>query len=128
MNKCYKKNASVLLNKLGQDKNISSRTDKGSFVYKGSVVNGSNMLDIVRAVTQTRSVPSRHVPKGWNVFMNAMVELNIPSSVMGNTTNRDLLERLKASIADTGVDQETVTPFLPSKKRKLAKRAEWLSL
>ncbi|CAM2105449.1 unnamed protein product [Caretta caretta] len=128
MNRCYKKNALILLNKLGQDKNISSWNDKGSFVYKGSVVNGSNMLDLVRAITQTLSVPSRCVPKGWDVSMNAMVELNIPSSVMGNAANTDLLERLKASTTDTGVDQETVTPFLPSKKRKLSKRAEWLSV
>ncbi|CAM2098225.1 unnamed protein product [Caretta caretta] len=104
MNKCYKKNALVLLNKLGQDKKISSWNDKGTFVYKGSVVNSSNMLDLVRAVTQTRSVPSRHVPKGWDVFMNDMVELNVPSSIMGNAANRDLLERLKASTTDTGVD------------------------
>lgn len=129
VNKRFKKNAIVLLNKLGQDKNLSSWDDKGSFVYKGSVVNGSNMLDLVRAVTQTRSVPSKRVPKGWDVFMNAMAELNVPSSVMGNAANRDLLERLKASTADTGADQESVTPFLPyKKKKKLAKRAQWLSV
>nr|XP_042696319.1 DNA polymerase-like [Chrysemys picta bellii] len=63
---------------------------------------------------------TKHVPKGWDVFMNAMAELNVPTSVMGNASNRYLLERLKASTADTGVDRETVTPFLPSKKRKIS--------
>nr|XP_025035760.1 uncharacterized protein LOC112544205 isoform X1 [Pelodiscus sinensis]XP_025035761.1 uncharacterized protein LOC112544205 isoform X2 [Pelodiscus sinensis] len=128
VNKRYKKNASVLLNKLGQDKTIASWNDKGAFVYKGSVVNGSNMLDLVRAVTQTRSVPSRHVPKGWEVFINAMAELNAPSSIMGSADNRVLWERLKASATDTGMDRETPTPVLPSKNRKLAKLSDWLSV
>ncbi|KAG6922658.1 hypothetical protein G0U57_001377, partial [Chelydra serpentina] len=73
VNKPYKKNALVLLNKLDQDKKkiIFLWNDKGDFVYKGSVVNGSNMLDLFRAITQMCSVPSGHIPKGWDVFMNA---------------------------------------------------------
>ncbi|KYO40990.1 hypothetical protein Y1Q_0013735 [Alligator mississippiensis] len=106
----YRKNAKVLLTKLSQHKDISSWDDQGGFVYKEMLVKGSNMLDLGQGTLQTHAGSSKHPPKGWDIFMKAMAELNIPSSVMGNTVNRDHLERLEVSASD----QET--PIAPPKK------------
>ncbi|KYO38598.1 hypothetical protein Y1Q_0023324 [Alligator mississippiensis] len=108
----YRKSAKALLTKLIQHKDISSWDDRGGFVYKGMPVKGSNMLDLVRGTFQTHARSSKCLPKGWDIFMKAMAELNVPSSVMGNTMNHDHLEHLKASASD----QETPTA-LPKKQK-----------
>lgn len=118
----YRKNAKVLLSKLSQHKDISSWDDQGGFIYKGMLVKGSNMLDLVRRTLQTHAGATKQPPKGWDIFMKAMAELNVPSSVMGNVVNRDHLERLKASASD----QET--PTTPPMKRKIVSKSHWLSL
>ena len=111
----YRKHAKVLLTKLSQHKDISSWDDQGGFVYKGVLVKGSNMLDLVWRTLQTHAGTTKRPPKGWDIFMKAMAELNVPSSVMGNVVNRDHLERLKGSDSD----QETPTT-LPKKPKTVS--------
>lgn len=66
-------------------------------VYKGIVIKGSNMLDLVQGVLQTHAVSSKYAPKDWNIFMKAMAELIVPPSVRGSAVNWDLLKHLKVS-------------------------------
>ncbi|MEE6512761.1 hypothetical protein FKM82_019966 [Ascaphus truei] len=97
----FKKNAELLLSKMFQAKHITSWNDKGEFIYKKQVIPGSNLLDLVRGVTQSHTVTKRKIPQGWSPFLAAMAELNIPSSVVGNATNRESLDRLKILPPDT---------------------------
>ena len=120
----YKSHAMMLLNKMKQNKSVSSWDDRGVFVYKGENIKGSHLMDLVKAVTQTNDLPSHRMPKGLDVFMKAMAELNIPSSVVGNLTNRQALEHLKnpTSIAET--------PRLSQRasKKHQATPLSWISL
>ncbi|KYO43929.1 hypothetical protein Y1Q_0012888 [Alligator mississippiensis] len=118
----YRKNAEVLLTKLSQHKGISSWDDQGGFVYKGMLIKGSNMLDLVQGTLQIHTGTSKCTPKGWDIFMKAMAELNMPSSVMGNTMSRDHPERLQVCASDEE------TPTAPLKKRKTVPKSHWLSM
>ena len=112
-----------------QNKSVSSWDDKGAFLYKGEMVTSSNMLDLIKGIIQTQPLPAKHVPKGWNSFMKAMAELNVPTSVVGNADNRECLDSLKIP------NSSTQTPFhLPavshraSEKQRETSCPAWLSL
>lgn len=121
----HKSRAKLLLNKMKQNASVSSWDDRGTFVYRGENIKGSNLLDLVKAVTQTNDLPSHRLPKGWDTFMKAMAELNVPSSVVGNTTNRRALEYLKSP---TSITETPKLSHKASKKRQAITPHSWISL
>lgn len=95
VNPRFKKNTELLLNKMLQNSDITTWNDKSEFIYKGDVIPGSNMLDLVRNTTQSHGLLKSKIPHGWDAFMQAMAELNMPSTVVGNSTTREILDGLK---------------------------------
>lgn len=132
INMRYRKNAELLLNKLLKNKNVASWEGNGTFVYRGNPVNGSNLLDLVRGATQPQALSQRRIPRGWEEFMQTLAELNMPSTVMGNAANRDVLARLKENPSVKATKMYTgpikSKELLPHKKRKLSHRYRWLSV
>lgn len=121
----HKSRAKLLLNKMKQNSSVSSWDDRGTFVYRGENIKGSNLLDLVKVVTQTNDLSSNRKPKGLDAFMKAMAELNVPSSVVGNRANRQAFEQLKSPAS------ATETPNLSrraSKKHQARTPQSWISL
>ena len=119
----YKKNAEILLSKLRQHQEISSWDDKGSFQYRGELLPGSNILDLVRGITQSTALSDKRKPKGWDVFLKALAELNIPTSIVGNSTAREQLEAMKSAATPSSSPSATAVVVRPKKQFK---RPEWL--
>lgn len=120
----YKANARMLLSKMKQNGEIASWDERGTFIYKGKVINGSHVLDLVKSITQTHSLPVTRRPKGMDVFMKAMAELNVPSTVAGRPSVRGVLERLKNPVV-RGVSGRVKSPTFNVLHKK---RSKWLSL
>lgn len=143
----YRKNAELLLNKMKQHQDISSWDTRGTFLYKGMPVPGTNILDLVKGASQHRSLTEKRKPKGWDEFMTAMAEVNVPTSVLGSTAVKEQLEKLKDSLfikgeAATSPDSVMTAPFgtqkplfavspsgpLMVKPRSSIRLGDWLNL
>lgn len=61
----YRNNARVLLKKMSQNRDTASWDERGTFLYRGTAVAGSHMLDLVKAVTQTHPPLQSPYPKDW---------------------------------------------------------------
>ncbi|XP_053120663.1 uncharacterized protein LOC128331346 [Hemicordylus capensis] len=96
--------AKILLNKLRQNAAVTAWDERGRFVYKGTAVDGSNMVDLIKAFTQVHTLHSKRFPKGWDLFMNGLAELNVPTSVAGNQTITLVRSRLAHVIRRLKVD------------------------
>ncbi|KAG8147209.1 hypothetical protein E2320_022765 [Naja naja] len=99
VNTCYRKNAELFLNKMKQHQDVSAWDDHGTFLYKGVPIPGTNILDLVKGALQHRVPTEKRKPKGWDDFMNAMAEVNVPTSVLGSTAVKEQIEKLKDSLA-----------------------------
>lgn len=124
----FKNKARLLLNKMKQNQSISSWDEKGAFVYRGEPVPGSNMLDLVKGITQLHALPARRIPKGWDLFLQAMAELNVPSTVVGNPTIKDILEHMKNPGPVTELPQVPTPSRRSSRKQRQSNTLSWLSL
>ncbi|XP_032081574.1 uncharacterized protein LOC116514209 [Thamnophis elegans] len=95
----YRKNAELLLNKMKQHQDVSTWDERGTFLYKGVPIPGTNILDLVKGASQHRAPTEKRKPKGWDDFMNAMAEVNVPTSVLGSTAVKEQIEKLKDTLA-----------------------------
>lgn len=140
LNPRFRKNAAILLNTFSRHKDVAAWNEKGEFVYKGSVVPGSHLLDLVRNSVQSHGLTRKNTPHGWDVFMSAMAELNVPSSVIGHHTTRDALNDLKRALSSPSNPFEKIaqglvssTPstrgsLLPKQRISPLSPSAWLSL
>jgi hypothetical protein len=60
--------------------------DKNEVIYKGDLIPGSNIIDLVHTFTKQRTALK---PRGWKEFAQTLVDSNVPQSAIGN---RRLLE------------------------------------
>ncbi len=89
------KNVKYILDKMSNAKHMSSWTSSGEFVFKGHVINGSHVLDLVKSITAPRTIRDEYRPRGWNEFLDAFAVLNIPFSTISNTHVKRTVEALK---------------------------------
>ena len=68
--------------------------NKGEISYKGNVIAGSNIIDLIRSVMHNVP-PSLNVP-GSAAFEKILHELNVPITLIGNNNWRSKLHQLKA--------------------------------
>lgn len=78
-----------------QSSNVTSWNERGEFIYKGDIIQGTNVVDLVCSATQIHKPCKEKLPQGWDAFTNVMAELNIPVVVIGNSFTRDALGTLK---------------------------------
>ncbi len=55
--------------------------------FKGRVINGSHMLDLVKSITAPHTIRDEYRPRGWSEFLDAFAVLNIPFSTVTNPTS-----------------------------------------
>ena len=89
-----RKNALYIMQKLAaNDVRWSSR---GEFIYKGSVVKGSHMIDLFKNLSQpNKKKKTQTMPKGWTSFLNTLSVLNIPVSMVKNPQAREQYRQLR---------------------------------
>ncbi len=56
-------------------KQLCSWTDSGEFVFKGRVIDGSHMLDLVKSITASHMIRDEYRPRGWSEFLDAFAFL-----------------------------------------------------
>lgn len=129
----YKKNAELLLNKMKQHQDILGWDAHGTVLYKGSVVPGTNIVDLVKGVSHQRSRNAKYYPKGWNEFMSAMAEMNVPTALLGSNSVKEQLEKLKDAISINVVSTTKSTSAMSeprdipmSNPKRVLKFGEWL--
>ncbi len=64
-------------------------------MFKGHVINGSHVLDLVKSVTAPHTIRDEYRPRGWSEFLDAFAVLNIPFSTISNTHVKRTVEALK---------------------------------
>ncbi len=64
------KNIQFILNKMSNAKQLSSWTDSGEFVFKGHVITGSHMLDLVKSITAPHTIRDEYRSRGWSEFLD----------------------------------------------------------
>ncbi|KAG8141378.1 hypothetical protein E2320_007005, partial [Naja naja] len=129
----YKKNAELLLSKMKQHQDILGWDDHGTVSYNGTHVYGTNIVDLVKGVSQHQSRTAKYYPKGWNEFMSAMAEMNVPTIWLGSNSVKEQLEMLKedGTFKSTSSNKQPSAMSTPvassmSKSKSVLNVGEWL--
>ena len=111
--------ASVLLRRLKQDDNITWNT-KGELVYKGDVIPNTHIHDLVQDVLRKRKT---HVPVGWQTFVRALRESNIPQDLVGNLDRWQWMNQEEDT--PMGVTVSATEVHAPKMKSRSSKQLRW---
>ncbi len=96
-------------------KQFCAWTDYGEFVFKGHVINGSHMLDLVKSITAPHAIRDEYRPRGWSEFLDAFAVLNIPFSTISNSQVKRTVETLNRK--STTHDRQ-MSPKIPTLLKK----------
>lgn len=99
----------LLLNHLKNHPDVIKWNDRGEIIFKGDVIPGSNLTDLISNVTTMRKSSIPLLPQ--TVFLKALSETNTPESWIRNRTSKKLLQSYKS------VKEQN--PFTPPKKKKI---------
>ena len=88
-------------------------SDKGELLHDGTVVPGSNVIDLVHDLLRKRKTSD---PIGWQQFASQMRAANIPMELVGNVARRRHIQKRK----------RTLTPK-PVKGRRVQLPVAWES-
>lgn len=115
--------AELLLNML-KDNPKMSWDEYGVVTYKGKIIAGSNIIDLVNDTLRQRKGFN---PRGWETFSTALRDINIPQDIVGNTQRWNWMNKYQSdSDSDTSfstpksVRKSTSTTF--KKERFLPKK------
>ncbi len=111
------KNVKFILNKMSNAKQLSTWTNTGEFVFKGRVINGSHMLDLVKSITAPHTIRDEYRPRGWSEFLDTFAILNIPFSTINNPQVKRAVEGLKGKSITQTQQMSPEIPY-PLKKRR----------
>ena len=118
-----------------QDMSWNSR---GELIYKGDTIKGSNIIDLIRTVMHNNS--RALVIPGSKVFEQVLKDVNVPITLIGNTSWRDRLTNSDDSvkgnvlggevIASKAIDRPKKEGMVKKTKRggSKAKPINWVSL
>lgn len=87
-------NGTILLDHLKKYPKILSWSDNGEVSFKGDLIPGSNLTDLISSVTTNRK--SNTPLLAQTIFLKALAETNIPESWIKNKMNRKLLQSYKS--------------------------------
>ena len=103
--KTYVNKGKLLMEAVGKNSDISWN-NKNELLYKGSLIRGSNIIDLIHAYAK----PTKEEPLGWREFGRALHHHNVPQVAIAN---KRLLVRAQAP--------EAVVKKTPAEKER-AKR------
>ena len=104
-----KRNAEYILTALFRNTDHISWTNNGEIVVEDKTVTGSHLYDLLKSVTTPNNVSDLSRPAGWNVFLKTLALLNIPLSVIPNTTVRRAVTGFKTLSPVAANSHHTVT-------------------
>nr|DAC81396.1 TPA_asm: acintoc2 [Pimephales minnow adintovirus] len=89
------KNSRYILDKMSKAVGLSGWNESGEFVFRGKVIHGSHMVDLLKNVTAPQNIRHDRRPLGWSEFLQFFASLNIPFSTVPNHQVRSLIQSLK---------------------------------
>ena len=118
--KTMKSKGIFMLKRLRNTPNIEIN-EQGELIYHGSVVRGSNVIDLIGdAVRKRKTLP----PAGWQVFSEILKRANVPKDFIGNQ-ERYMKEPIK-KLDFSDVSDEDPTPRHVIKRPTVASNlARW---
>lgn len=131
----FNRNVQALLEHLRDHKDIISWNDRGEIVYKGQVITGSNLSDLLRDSQKEYKYLD---PYGDREFYRAWAEVNIPEGLLGNEKRKAEVRWYKRNPDNEylppppGIPQRTVPKRKMSAPSGIAKRSipkkKWLRI
>ena len=106
-----RKNAEYIMRKLTESD--EGWTSKGEFIYKGTIVKGSHMIDLFKNLMQWSKKSQARPPAGWKSFLNTLAETNVPLSSIRNPRARDQYQRLKLGEEALGSEERKTRKTSP---------------
>ena len=93
--KTLKANAKFLINNLKRNKSkgIIDWNDAGEMIFRGELIPGSNMLDLIQ--DSLRSRKEFGDPTGVSKFLEGLAMMNTPESLIKNISRRRILRQVK---------------------------------
>ena len=80
---CFRNKAALLVKKWKQG-GVLGWNEKGNLIYKGELIPGTNIIDIVNDVVRNRAKNPK--PKGWDLVAQGMKDTNVPLELVGKIT------------------------------------------
>jgi hypothetical protein len=114
--KQYAKKIEQLLNFLKKHYDIIKWDDHGQLIYKGDVVANTNVVDLFSDVMVKRK---SYEPRGLDIFLKGLREINTPKSYIGNTLRRAAIDRTVERSMPYVMDSP---PPSPKQKRRQSSR------
>jgi len=105
----------LLLHHLKNHADVIKWNNRGEIIFRGDVIPGSNLTDLISGVMTTRKSNIPLLPQ--TVFLKALSETNTPESWIKNRTSKKLLQSYKS------VKEQN--PFTPPDVKK--KKIDWSS-
>ena len=87
---------------------------RAKLVFKGEVIKGSNIMDLVNHVMQNWKTFDH--PYGWHQCAHALHQSNMPRKLVGNLCLWDCMHHESATL-DAYCTEEEITPFRREKYR-----------
>ena len=121
----FKRNVVGILDHLRDHKDVLSWNDRGEIVYKGRVILGSNLTDLLKD-SQRRY--KNLDPYGDREFYRAWAELNIPEGLLGNDERKTEVRHHKNFPRDHYIPPPPGIPQKVVAKKKKKPVQKWLKL
>lgn len=117
--------ALFVIRKLAAEGSGGGWSDNGEFIYRGRVVKGSHLLDLLKHLTSSFKRP-HNTPVGWNQFLNLLTDLNVPSSMIHNKHAREQYQRLKSGPVERNDSDGGSSSEKRKMKRKIVMSPRWI--
>ena len=133
--KTMKRKAEALMERIKDDPDVSWNS-RGEFVYRGTVIAGSNIVDLVNDMMRQRK---GFEPRGRFEFARALRHTNVPQDLVGNrgmwgwmhreSATSDAFSTAEEDFADEDGEPRRSRSVPPTKKRhKVKTGVNWESL
>ena len=94
--KVYRNKAERLIQRLKLNPRVKWN-ELGELEYDGRVINQSNLTDLVKDVLRKSKAPA---PTGWDVFADALRQVNVAQDLVGNPKRWDYIRKIPTAEAD----------------------------
>jgi len=121
----FKRNVQAILDHLQDHKVILSWNGRGEIMYKGQLIQGSNLTDLLKDSQRQY----KHLPIGEREFYRTWAEVNIPEGLLGNEKRKLEVRRYKTQPNDKYIPPPPGIPHRSVAKRKpTVSKPKWMKL
>ena len=91
----HKNNAQHIIDMMSKSRGVVSWTPHGEIIVDGSPVRGTHLFDLLKSVTAPYRISAERRPIGWMMFLKKIADLNIPMSLIPNTSVKQAIIAIK---------------------------------